>query len=117
MKKIVYKIVTAADWSEAAGKGQYDGSPDDKRDGFIHLSERHQVRGTLEKHFKGKRDLLLIAVEASKLGADLKWEQSRGGDLFPHLYAPLNVSVALWERPLPNANDGVHYLDEELFSC
>lgn len=117
MKKIVYKIVTAAEWSDAMTKGQYDGSADDKRDGFIHLSEQHQVRGTLEKHFKGKRDLVLIAFEVPKLGADLRWEQSRGGELFPHLYAPLSVSVALWKRPLPKNSDGVHFLDEELFTC
>lgn len=117
MKKIVYKIVTAAEWSDAMTKGQYDGSADDKRDGFIHLSEQDQVRGTLEKHFKGKRDLVLIAFEVPKLGADLRWEQSRGGELFPHLYAPLSVSVALWKRPLPKNSDGVHFLDEELFTC
>ncbi|HET6390206.1 DUF952 domain-containing protein [Hyphomicrobium sp.] len=117
MKMIVYKIVTSAEWSEAKKKGQYDGSSDDRRDGFIHLSEGRQLRGTLDAHFKGKRDLLLIAFEASRLGADLKWEQSRKGDLFPHLYAPLDVSVALWERPLPIDSDGVHYLDEDILTC
>lgn len=117
MKKIIYKIVTAADWSNATANGHYEGSLDDKRDGFIHLSQQHQVSGTLEKHFKGKRDLVLIAFEASKLGPDLKWEQSRGGELFPHLYAKLSVSMALWERPLPNNIDGVHCLDEEWFAC
>lgn len=117
MKKIVYKVVTAAEWSDAAADGYYQGSPDDKRDGFIHLSQQHQLSGTLEKHFKGKRDLVLVAFEAATLGPGLKWEQSRGGELFPHLYANLPVAVALWERPLKNNSDGVHRLDEEWFAC
>lgn len=117
MKKIIYKIATAAEWSDAIAKGNYEGSLDDKRDGFIHLSQQHQLSGTLEKHFKGKRDLVLIAFEAAVLRSNLKWEQSRGGELFPHLYSSLPVSVALWERPLPKNSDGVHYLDEEWFAC
>jgi uncharacterized protein (DUF952 family) len=117
MKKIVYKIATAAEWSGAIAIGYYEGSLDDKRDGFIHLSEHQQLSGTLEKHFKGKRDLVLIAFEADSLAPDLKWEQSRGGELFPHLYSNLPVSVALWKRPLRINSDSVHCLDEEWFAC
>ncbi|MFT3729962.1 MAG: DUF952 domain-containing protein [Hyphomicrobium sp.] len=117
MTKIVFKIATAREWSKATTSGIYQGSADDHRDGFIHLSSRHQLLGTLEKHFKGKGDLVLIAFEASKLGAQLKWEQSRGGDLFPHLYANISVSDAMWQRPLSNDANGVAQIDEEWFAC
>jgi uncharacterized protein (DUF952 family) len=117
MKKIVYKIATAADWAEATATGYYEGSLDDRRDGFIHFSERHQLPGTLEKHFKGEDDLVLIAFEASKLGPELRWEQSRGGQLFPHLYDNITVSEALWQHPLLRNSNGVPQLDEEWFAC
>src|SRR5690348_12039266 len=94
MEKIVFKIATVADWAEATEIGHYRGSQDDRRDGFIHLSNQHQLAGTLEKHFKDKGDLVLIAFEASSLGPELKWEQSRGGELFPHFYGDLSASQA-----------------------
>jgi uncharacterized protein (DUF952 family) len=71
----------------------------------------------LEKHFKGKADLVLIAFAEDKLGPDLKWEVSRGGELFPHLYGHLPVSTALWERALRTGADGIPLVDEEWFSC
>lgn len=117
MKKIVFKIATASEWSKATASGIYEGSSDDRRDGFIHLSSQSQLHGTLEKHFKGKADLVLIAFEASKLGPQLKWEQSRGGDLFPHLYANIFVSNALWQRALRNDDKGIPQIDEEWFAC
>ncbi len=117
MKKIVFKIATAIDWAEATKAGQYRGSEDDRRDGFIHLSEQHQLAGTLEKHFKGNGDLVLIAFKASDLGPELKWEQSRGGELFPHLYCDLLPSHAVWQRPLRRDSDGVPQLEEEWFAC
>lgn len=117
MEKIVFKIATAADWTEATKIGHYRGSQDDRRDGFIHLSNQHQLAGTLEKHFKGKDDLVLIAFEASSLGPELKWEQSRGGELFPHLYGDLSASQALWQRPFRRDIDGVPQLEEEWFAC
>ena len=116
MSKIVFKITTAREWSKATMSEVYEGSDDDRRDGFIHLSSHQQLRGTLEKHFKGKDDLVLIAFEATTLGPDLKWEQSRGGDVFPHLYATISVSKALWQRPLRNEN-GEPQIDEEWFVC
>lgn len=117
MTKIIFKIVTAPEWSKAMTSGSYEGSADDRRDGFIHFSAKHQLRGTLEKHFKGKDDLVLIAFEASKLGPKLQWEQSRGGDLFPHLYDNISVSDALWQRPLRTDDNGMPQIDEEWFVC
>ncbi|MBS0232800.1 MAG: DUF952 domain-containing protein [Proteobacteria bacterium] len=117
MQNIIYKITSATEWSKATRTGYFEGSSDDRRDGFIHFSTQHQLPGTLEKHFKGKDDLVLIAFEASKLGPELKWEQSRGGELFPHLYANISVSDALWQRPLINNESGVPQIEEEWFAC
>jgi uncharacterized protein (DUF952 family) len=117
MAKIVYKIAAAAEWQRALKTGRYSGSADDVRDGFVHLSARHQLRGTLEKHFRNKRDLLLIAFEESRLGPALRWEHSRGGDLFPHLYADLPTSQTLWQQPLRNGADGIPEYDEAWFAC
>jgi uncharacterized protein (DUF952 family) len=117
MQKIVFKIAGGREWSKATTSGIFEGSDDDRRDGFIHLSSQPQLRGTLEKHFKGQSDLVLIAFEASKLSPHLKWEQSRGGELFPHLYASITVSDALWQRPLAYDEDGVPQTEEEWFAC
>ena len=91
MGDIVYKIARKAEWEEAAKTGVFTGSPDDKRDGFIHLSSAAQVRATCAIHFAGERDLVLVAIEAERLGPSLKWEVSRKGDKFPHLYGPLRL--------------------------
>ncbi len=117
MREFVFKIATVDEWSEAATTGIYAGSADDRRDGFIHLSAQHQLQGTLEKHFKGKDDLVLIAFEASRLEPQLRWEQSRGGELFPHLYQSIAVSSALWQRPLQKDNNGIARIDEAWFVC
>jgi len=92
MGEIVYKIARQAEWSEAERTGIFAGSPDDKRDGFVHLSSAAQVRATCAIHFAGERDLLLVAVDAERLGAELKWELSRKGARFPHLYGPLRLT-------------------------
>lgn len=117
MSTIVYKITKVEDWKEAKARGSFFGSRDDSRDGFIHLSAEHQVRDTLEKHFSGEDDLVLIAFEAEALGPSLRWEASRGGDLFPHLYADLPASRALWQRTLIRSAEGHIHLDEEWFRC
>lgn len=117
MENIIYKIATATEWSKATKAGIFEGSSDDRRDGFIHFSTQYQLAGTLEKHFKDKGDLVLIAFEAGKLGPELKWERSRGGELFPHLYGNISVSDALWQRPLINNERGVPQIDEEWFAC
>ncbi len=90
----VYKILDANDWRQACERGQYVGSEDDKRDGFIHLSAAHQLAGTAAKYFSGKRNLLLVVFAADDLGESLKWEVARGGDLFPHYYGDLPTGLA-----------------------
>lgn len=97
----IYKILPRALWDEAVTKGTFDGSPVDIADGFIHFSTAAQVHETAAKHFQGMKDLLLVAVEADDLGGALKWEPSRGGDLFPHLYGTLPVMYAISVKPLP----------------
>jgi uncharacterized protein (DUF952 family) len=105
---IIYKIVPKQLWSDAMITGAFNGSPLDISDGFIHFSTAAQVRDTATKHFSGVPDLLLVAVSASALGDALKWEPSRGGDLFPHLYGPLPVELALWVKPLIADGEGRH---------
>ena len=105
---LIYKICPAALWRQAAAEGVFRGAPVDLADGYIHFSTAAQVRETAAKHFAGQRDLLLIAVEAEKLGASLKWEPSRGGAVFPHLYAPLELSTVTSVASLPLDDDGRH---------
>jgi uncharacterized protein (DUF952 family) len=108
MPKIVYKICPETSWRAAEQTGRFDGAPIDIADGFIHFSTAEQVRETAAKHFAGQRGLLLIAIDASRLGSALKYEVSRGGALFPHLYAPLDPAAALWVEPLPLGADDLH---------
>ena len=93
MDAIIYKICTREDWRQAEKRGRYDGSPADRADGYIHFSTASQVSETARRHFAGMSDLVLIHVDAGALGGALRWEPSRGGDLFPHLYAPLPLSA------------------------
>ena len=97
----VYKILSVDDWARAEATGAFEGSDDDRRDGFIHLSAEDQWPGTAAKWFAGRTDLLLVAFEAQSLGPALKWEPSRGGALFPHLYGPLPTAAAVDRRSLP----------------
>ena len=113
----IYKIATRAAWQTATASGHFTGSADDVRDGYIHCSARHQVEGTAAKYFKGLENLVLIAIATDRLGPELKWEASRGGDLFPHLYAPLPTSAAEWVRALPIGPDGLPLVLEALGSC
>ncbi len=108
MTDIIYKICPAAQWREAEDKGVFEGAPVDLADGFIHFSTAGQVVETAAKHFAGQGDLLLVAVDTAALGEALRWEVSRGGALFPHLYAPLDPRHALWAKPLPLDADGRH---------
>jgi uncharacterized protein (DUF952 family) len=91
----IYKIVPRALWDEAVTNGSFIGSPADIADGFIHFSTAAQVDATAAKHFRDVKDLLLVAVDGDRLGAALKWEPSRGGDLFPHLYGALPTDLVL----------------------
>jgi uncharacterized protein (DUF952 family) len=110
MGEPIYKICTAASLEQAKEAGRFDGSADDVRDGFIHLSRRDQVEGTLARHFAGQGSLVLLALDAETLGDGLRWEVSRGGHLFPHLYAPLDLAQVLWIEALPLQQDGSHRL-------
>ena len=108
----IYKICGRAAWQVAEAGGAFLGSEADARDGFIHFSTAAQVAETAAKHFVDASDLVLVAVDAGALGPPLKWEPSRGGDLFPHLYAPLPLSAVRWVRPLTRAAGGGHLFPE-----
>jgi uncharacterized protein (DUF952 family) len=112
MSSIIYKICPEALWREAERLGRFDGAPIDLADGYIHFSTAAQARETAAKHFAGQSDLLLVAIDGDKLGDALKYEVSRGGALFPHLYAPLDLAHVLWANPLPLGADGGHVFPE-----
>ena len=107
MTEVAYKLVDRAEWTAARTAGAYAGSAVDLADGYIHLSGADQLAETARRHYAGRTDLMLVAVDLRPLGDALKWEASRGGALFPHLFAPLPVSAAADERPLSVDADGV----------
>jgi uncharacterized protein (DUF952 family) len=96
----VYKILPSKDWEEAVAKGRYEGSAADAADGFIHLSAARQLAGTARKYFVGQEGLVLVAFDEESL-SPLRWEASRGGDLFPHVYGAIATATAVWVKPLP----------------
>lgn len=109
----IYHMAHEADWQAAQADGRYHGSPDDKRDGFIHFSSAEQVKGSAAKHRVGQRDLILIEASCDQLGEALIWEKnSPDGQAFPHLYAPLQVAQVLRQWPLPVGDDGLHVFPE-----
>lgn len=108
MSHIIYKIAPRALWEEAVAAGAFLGAPVDLADGFIHFSTAAQMEETAARHFAGQADLVLVAVDAAALGIALRWEPSRGGALFPHLYGALPADAARWARPLPLGPDGRH---------
>lgn len=109
---IIYKISDVALWNEAKRAGVFTGAPIDVADGFIHFSTAAQAAETAARHFSGRSDLVLVAVDADALGIDLRHEPSRGGALFPHLYATLPLSAVRWVKPLPLGADGRHVFPE-----
>ncbi|HET7155851.1 MAG TPA: DUF952 domain-containing protein [Hyphomicrobiaceae bacterium] len=111
---IIFKICKGSEWHEALCAGAYRGSTVDVRDGYIHFSTAAQVAETAARHFAGQSDLVLVAVDAESLGDELKWEPSRGGALFPHLYAALPVRAALWVKSLPLDSAGLHVFPAEI---
>jgi len=113
----VFKVAKRADWERSRATGTLAVSADDERDGFIHLSAAHQLAGTLAKHFKLQTDLVLIEFDAATLGETLRWEPSRGGDLFPHQYGPLHTSFVRSVLPLQLGADGTHILPRSLYKC
>jgi uncharacterized protein (DUF952 family) len=105
---MIYKICPVRLWVEAQRAGRFRGSEHDLRDGFIHFSTAAQAAETAARHFAGQDDLLLVSVDAAPLGAALKWEPSRGGALFPHLYGDLALDAVNKVEPLPLGPDGRH---------
>lgn len=108
MSDFILKICPKDLWAVAEQKGVFEGAPIDLADGYIHFSTIEQVRETAAKHFAGQNDLLLIAINKTALGDALKYEVSRGGALFPHLYAHLSLTDIMWVKPLPLGSDGQH---------
>jgi uncharacterized protein (DUF952 family) len=96
----IHKILPRREWDEALAKGRFRGSPVDLADGFIHFSTADQMAETVRRHFVGQPDLVVLTVDADGLGPALRWEPSRGGALFPHLYAPLACAEVIEARPL-----------------
>ena len=110
----LYKISGRDDWAAAAAAGVFAGAPVDVADGFIHFSTATQVAETAAKHFAGRDDLVLVALAAEPFGDRLRWEPSRGGALFPHLYGTFDPASALRVVPLPLGPDGRHVFPELL---
>lgn len=104
---VAYKLLDAVDWAAARDAGRYDGSAVDRADGFIHLSSEAQLAATAAKHYVGRADLRLLTVDLAGVGETVKWEPSRGGDLFPHIHGPLPVAAVTAERPLSVDDAGV----------
>lgn len=108
MSEAIYKILRESEWAAALGAGVYQGSAIDLKDGFIHFSTASQAIETAARHFAGQSDLVIVRLESEALGEGLKWEPSRGGALFPHLYGPFPTRLASWVKPLPLGADGRH---------
>jgi uncharacterized protein (DUF952 family) len=117
MERLIYTLVRAADWAEAERLGEYRGSADDARDGFLHFSAAAQLRASAAKHRAGVPDLLLVAADAAALGEALRWEPAAGGKrpgLFPHLYRALPLSAVVSVTPLPLGEDGAHQFPDSI---
>ncbi len=112
MANHIYKIVPEALWSEAESTGEFTGAAIDLQDGYIHFSTGEQVADTAKLHFAGQSDLVLVAVDGDALGDGLRFEESRGGDLFPHLYGTLPMRCVLWVKPMPLGDDNTHILPD-----
>lgn len=109
---LIYKIATADIVAAAQAAGSFTGMSIDLADGFIHFSTADQLAETLSLHFRGQRDLVLLAVRTAEIAAGLKWEPSRGGALFPHLYGPFPMATVAWRAPVSVAADGAVQLPE-----
>ena len=104
---LIYKIFRAPEWAILKAEGATAGAPIDVADGYVHFSTAAQAAETAAKHFAGEEGLVLLALESDALAPDLKWEPSRGGQLFPYLYRELRLTDILWDAPLPLVN-GTH---------
>ncbi|TCZ55546.1 DUF952 domain-containing protein [Roseicella aquatilis] len=117
MDNVIYTMVRAADWREAERLGEYRGSADDRRDGFLHFSAAAQLRASAAKHRAGEADLLLVTADCVALGTALVWEPAAGGSrpgLFPHLYGALPLAAVRDVAPLPLGADGRHVFPPEI---
>jgi uncharacterized protein (DUF952 family) len=108
--ELLYKVLRTAEWHEAQTQRVITGSPDDVRDGFIHLSTRAQLAGTLARHFAGEAGLVVLEIAADRLSAGLRWEPSRDGALFPHLYGLLPLDAVIRTIAIPPPVGGRHDL-------
>jgi len=114
MAQTIYKICPETLWRAAEAAGRFEGAPVDHADGFIHFSTAAQVRETAARHFAGQSDLVLVSVDGGRLGPALRFEASRGGDLFPHLYGALPMEAVTAVQPLPLGADGSHVFPPEI---
>lgn len=103
---LIYKVLRADEWAALQAERRSGGAPVDMADGYIHFSTAEQLPATLAKHFAGEENLTLLACDAEALAPDLRWEPSRGGALFPHLYRELRLSDVRWHRPVPLGPQG-----------
>lgn len=112
---LIFKIFRRAEWNALRDAGTSRGAPVDLADGFIHLSTAAQVAETAARHFAAESDLVLVALEADRLGSALRWEPSRGGELFPHLYRDMTTADVVWDKSLPLGASGHIFPEFHLF--
>ncbi|WP_371832202.1 DUF952 domain-containing protein [Paracoccus benzoatiresistens] len=103
---MIYKVLRPAEWAQLQADGSTQGAPVDLADGFVHFSTASQLGATLSRHFAAERELVLLACPAAGFGDDLRWEPSRGGGLFPHLYRPLRLDDIAWSRDILPCGNG-----------
>lgn len=106
---LIYKIFRPDEWRALAAEGRTDGAAVDRADGYIHFSTAAQVEETAARHFAADPEVRLVAVEAEALGPDLRWEVSRGGQPFPHLYRALTLGDVAWSRPVRREAGGLPF--------
>ncbi|MCR9157831.1 MAG: DUF952 domain-containing protein [Rhodobacteraceae bacterium] len=109
---MIYKILHTDEWVALQAAGETSGAPIDVADGYVHFSTAEQVRETAAKHFAGADGLMLLAYDEGTMVGDLRWEPSRGGALFPHLYGPLLLADVIWAKPLPVQGGGHMFPDD-----
>ena len=103
---MIYKLLRAPEWADLQSRGETEGAPIDLADGYVHFSTASQVEETAAKYFAGEDGVMLLALPSGPLGEALKWEPSRGGDLFPHLYGPLRLADVAWAKELERSDTG-----------
>jgi uncharacterized protein (DUF952 family) len=113
---LIFKIFRRPEWNALVAAGESTGAPVDLADGFIHFSTAAQVAETAARHFATESDLVLVAVDADRLGVALRWEPSRGGALFPHLYRALRTGDVVWDKSLPLGASGHIFPEVHIFA-